>query len=87
MSPKFKKQAEYRREREQRRQQEVAVAQDAVKARANHFVLLMERFIYAAARHQATQAIEDQLSLNKAREEFTEEIVKLIETDHQLRGV
>lgn len=87
MSPKFKKMSEYKRLREQKQQQEANVAHEQVMRRANDFVMNMERFVYAVTQHQRTQAIEDQITLNKAREEFTEEIAKLIETDDQLRGV
>ena len=82
MSPKFKKQSVYRREREERQQREVAVEQQQRESRANQWVYLLEQFIEAKVRCMETNAIEDAVSLNKAREQFTAEVVHLIERDH-----
>lgn len=81
MSPRFKKMKEYQRLREQKQHQEANVVAQQKEAIANQYVRMLEDFVVAASRHERTQAIEDAVTLNKAREEFTVEVMRNIEPD------
>jgi hypothetical protein len=85
MSPKFKKMKEYRRERELKesidREHQRLEAHAMEHERVNHIVQVLEEFIGAVTKHAATQFLEDEVTLNKARENLTNELVHIIEVN------